>query len=390
MAMGTLTEYEKLPLEINRNTMFSSALGFTKNDNPKVVLQAVQILDHLRDPRALETLISFLYSPDLCVVQAAITAIGHLGNSRTVSNLLTFLNAEPKLQIIAIQALGDLRDPLAVRPLAKLLKNSMSGSLAAGAIARIGGPTAFRVLAEYWLKIHSQLDSENFLSLLAHVAEGSTQKLPRSPGLRKTLEQYLNHPSRLIRYSAARCLLSLGAGQEDQNAVSILAEILPDSQIIPSCLKSRNDLISYLLSTRGITRNWGFQLASLFSKVTPIAVLLSAISTYENDDPLVCIVNILLTIREPNIAPVLLDLYLRVPVSSRHLLNPVIRLYKKDMGSLLIDSDMDDETRLVIASLLGTSPACTALEILDLPQDSYMLVMSQITDCKAILKFLPR
>src|SRR4051812_17520847 len=51
---------------------FAVALRLLKDGDPDVVLQAVLILDHVRDPRALEPLRGALTHPDPNVVQAAI------------------------------------------------------------------------------------------------------------------------------------------------------------------------------------------------------------------------------------------------------------------------------------------------------------------------------
>src|SRR5262249_5586366 len=94
---------------------FAVALRLLKDGDPDVVLQSVLILDHLRDPRALEPLRGALSHSDPNVVQAAILAIGRLGNARSIPDLLPFLDADPWLQTAAVQALGDLRSPLAGR-----------------------------------------------------------------------------------------------------------------------------------------------------------------------------------------------------------------------------------------------------------------------------------
>src|SRR5262249_30366764 len=85
------------------------ALRLLADPEPDVVLQAVLLLDHLRDPRALEGLRGLLAHDDLNVVQSAILAIGRLGDARSIPDLLPFLEADPWLQMAAVQALGDLR-----------------------------------------------------------------------------------------------------------------------------------------------------------------------------------------------------------------------------------------------------------------------------------------
>jgi HEAT repeat protein len=82
-------------------------------------------------------------------------------------------------------------------------------------------------------------------------------------------------------------------------------------------------------------------------------------------------------------------LYLKVSWNMRTLLHPLLRMFKKQIRSLLIDCDTDDETRVVISSNIGISPVCIALEILDLPLDGRILVISLLSENKAIMKCLP-
>jgi HEAT repeat protein len=391
MGLDTLTEQEEIRSDICGNHTFYSDLHLMNDENPDVVLRTVQVLDHLKDPRALEALRSLLSHPDHSVVRAAIIAIGHLGDDRTVSDLVTFLDGEPWLRIAAIQALGNIRSPLSAAPLARLLKDPLTGPLAAEALARVGGTSALRSLAGHWIKFHRETDTEMFLGLLAHVIEGITRKSPKIAGLKEAILPRLDSPSAIVRTYAARCLLALGPGPGDKKAISIIAESVSesDSRILPACLKNRSDLIVRLLKKQGPEQIWGFQLVSLFPETVTTTVLADAIENYHNHEYLDCVANALLKIKTPSIVPVILGLYLRVPVSSRHLLNPAFRIYKKQLRNLLIDLDIDDETRLVISAHLGISPVCIALEIFDLPKESRILVISQITGCKAIIKAFP-
>lgn len=389
MGLNTLSEQEKLRFDVCGNHAFYLDLHLMNDENPDVMLKTVQVLDHLKDPRALEALRSALNHPDHNVVQAAIIAIGHVGDDRAVSDLVTFLDGEPWLRIAAIQALGNIRSPLSAAPLARLLKDPATGSLAAEALARVGGTSALRSLAGHWIKFHRKTDPEMFLSLLAHVIEGITRKRPKIAGIEEAVLPCLNSPSASVRSYAARCLLALGPGPGDKKAISLMAESASDSRVLPACLRHRSDLIAHLLKKQGPEQIWGFELVSFFPEAAPVAVLANAVESYHNYDYLDCVANALLKVKSPSIVPVILGLYLRVPVSSRHLLNPAFRMHKKQLRSLLIDLDIDDETRLVISALLGISPICIALEIFDLPKESRILVISQISNCKSIIKAFP-
>ncbi|MBV8202720.1 MAG: HEAT repeat domain-containing protein [Acidobacteria bacterium] len=262
---------------------FALAVRLLADPEPDVVLQAVLLLDHLRDPRALEALRGVLAHPDLNVAQAAILAIGRLGDARSIPDLQPFLAADPWLQMAAIQALGDLRSHRAVADLARLLGDPVAGAIAAEALARIGGIAACRALIAHWLGQAGQLDDASLLGLLAHALEG----LPRSAAvpadrpaigrILKALRERLGDPAKglaagraagpaaegaaagpaaeraadraagpaagrrdrrsqgshrdrpEVRAAAARCVLALGPSGSDQAALAVLAALADDA-----------------------------------------------------------------------------------------------------------------------------------------------------------------
>ena len=376
-------------LKLKGAQSFSVALGLLRDSEPDVVLQAILILDHIKDPRAFNSLRTLLRHENPNVVQEAITAIGHLGDGRAIPDLLPFLKADSWLQMAAIKALGDIRSTVAVYPLAELLTDLMVGSLAAEALSRIGGTTAYRALSKHWLKFSEQLDAETTLGLLAHVIEGIAKNAPAIAGLRQSLSMCLDDPSEAVRVSAASCLLALGPGPEDDKAIAILETLNSDLQDLPACLRWRSDLIPIFLKAPARQRTWGFQLVAHFPKAISVQVLSAAVSELEIPADLDCVVKALAKIKNPEIFPVILDLYLRTPVASRPLLSPLLRINKKRMRTLLLSPFVDNETRLVISALLGVSTNCISYEILKLPKDSRIRVISQITDQKAILKRFP-
>ncbi|NJL29293.1 MAG: HEAT repeat domain-containing protein, partial [Thermoanaerobaculia bacterium] len=101
-------------LKMRGHRGFSLTLQLLKDLDPDVVLQAVIVLKHLRDPRALEPLRVTLHHEDPNVVQEAIVAIGQLGDARAIPDLLPFLTSDPWVQMAAVEALGNLRSPVAV------------------------------------------------------------------------------------------------------------------------------------------------------------------------------------------------------------------------------------------------------------------------------------
>jgi HEAT repeat protein len=316
--------------------------------------------------------------------------VGHLGDVRVSDDIGSFLKASPLLQVAAVYALRELRSPSAVSLLSAVLQDNMIGPMAAEAIACIGGLSAFKVLVKHWLKFRREIDTENYLGLLRYVAEGIPEKPLNAPGFRESVLPYLDDPNSAIRTSAACCLLAAGPCADDERALSIVSEAFSGSRTLPACLRYRADLVPGLLKARGFMQSWGFQLAARFPKSSNVQLLSDAINSCGRDCEYIShIAEALLKIKNPALACAVLDLYLRISWNMRPLLHTVIRAYKKQIRSLLIDCDTDDETRLVISSITGTSPVCIALEILDLPLDSRILVISQLSGQKSIMKCLP-
>jgi HEAT repeat protein len=309
-------------LKLRGARSFALAVRLLADAEPDVVLQAVLLLDHLRDPRALEALRGVLTHPDLNVAQAAILAIGRLGDARSIPDLLPFLAGDPWLQMAAVQALGDLRSRRAVANLARLLGDPVVGTIAAEALARIGGISACRSLIAHWLGQAGQLDEAALLGLLAHVLEGlpRTAALPADqPALGRVLAalgERLAAPAAdrgLVRAAAARCVLALGPSGGDEAALAVLVALAEaaggaadgaggaggeggegihgsaedfgaaaygEAAKLPPVLRRRPDLAGALLRRPGTAAAWGMQLAALFPRRVAAADVLAALSVH--------------------------------------------------------------------------------------------------------------
>ena len=359
------------------------------DQNPELVLQAVLLLDQIGDPRGLEPLRTRLSHPDANVVQAAIVAIGHLGDARAISDLLPFLEADVWLQMAAVQALGDLRSTKAVGPLSALLTDPMIGPLAAEALARIGGGRAFRTLASHWLRYHEQLDPETMLGLLAHVAEGLARPPRPWDELRTSLGERLRDPYAGVRVSAARCLLALGAGPEDAEALNCLAGAGLEGALLPSCLARRADLIGTLLERRGTQRHWGYLLAAAAPRQARIDELAAALES-EFDVALVPpIAELLQKLRDPRLSGPLLDFYLRQP-DSRAGLAPALRAHRRAIEeAIAARGNLGAEDQLVLFAHLGEPAAAVAKRILAMNDRQQAAVIPQLAGRGAVLRRLP-
>jgi HEAT repeat protein len=377
-------------LKLRGARSFSLAVDLLQEADADLVLQAILLLDHIGDPRGLEPLRGVLGHADSNVVQAAIVAIGHLGDARTLSDLLPFLDADIWLRMAAVEALGDLRSPRAVRPLADLLTDLMIGPLAAEALARIGGGRAFRTLATHWLRHQDRLDPETALGLLAHVAEG----LPRPPRpwdeLRASLAERLRDPYAEVRVSAARSLLALGVGPEDAEALNRLAGAARDALPLPTCLSRRPDLITTLIERRGIQRHWGYLLAARYPRQVAIDELAMALEAEDDPALLAPITALLDRRRDPRLAEPLLDLYLRQPAEFRGELAPALRAHRKGIEAAAARrSDLPPSEALVLASDLGASAATVANGVAELDDTQRAAVIPRLAGRGDVLRRLP-
>ncbi|MBV8199291.1 MAG: HEAT repeat domain-containing protein, partial [Acidobacteria bacterium] len=372
-------------LKLRGARSFQLAVRLLADPEPDVVLQAVLLLDHIRDPRAIEPLRAVLGHGDLNVAQAAILAIGRLGDGRSIPDLLPFLDADPWLQMAAVQALGDLRSRRAVPDLARMLGDPVTGSLAAEALARIGGLTACRALAALWLGQAGQLDDAALLGLLAHALEG----LPRAraeiadrPAIARLLASLggrLADATPEVRGAAARCVLALGPGAGDEAALQVLIGLAGRDGVAgpPPALRRRPDLIAGLLRRGGAAGAWGLQLAALSPRrVAPAAVVVAALAASSagawTSETLAAAVRCLARVppaqAPPGLAPALLAIYLDLPAELRPELTPVLRRFRVALRGLLAarpegPPEISALDRVVLRALLGVRPREVAAEL---------------------------
>lgn len=378
-------------LKMRGNRGFNLTLQLLKDDDSDVVLQAVIVLTHLRDPRGLEPLRSVLHHPDPNVIQEAIVAIGQIGDARAIPDLLGFLDSDSWLQLASVQALGNLRSPVAVPHLKRLLTDFMAGSIAAEALARIGGTNAFKALAQHWLRFQNEVDTETTLGLLAHVLEG----LPRAPtpieSLREALAERLDDEQESTRESAARGLLALGPGDEDQAALAIIAISHQEATVLPACLHNRKDLIGDLIGRSDIQRTWGFLLAARYPKATPAAEVVKALSRPPVDEQFDPMLRALEKLRSPEIGRALLGFYLRLPSEQRPTVHSLLRAHRQVLRKELNETDekIEEPTRVVLGALLGDSPEEIESQLAQLPPEERVRSLTELLDLEDIVRTLP-
>jgi HEAT repeat protein len=377
-------------LKLKGKRSFSLIVALLKDHEPDVILQAILVLDHLRDPRAFNSLRALLKHENPNVVQAAITAIGHLGDARAIPELLPFLKADPWLQMASIQALGDIRSPIAVKPLKRLLPDFLLGPFVAEALALIGGSQAFLALSEHWVYFHAELEAEPMLGFLAYILEGLSKKPKVTPAFFEALSSYLHDRSEPVRAATARCFLVLGPSQHDEQAIYVLADSYHNLPELPVCLIRRRDLIPVLLAMEGLPCIWGIQLTARYPKEARVSDIITALSRDEVLEHINVVMPCLRKKKDKLLAPALIELYLRLPLASRPSVISLLMMYKKNLD---MESEqwahLDKETRLILSASLGNDTDTVVREMQSLSSESQISVISQIYGQKAICKKLP-
>jgi len=111
-----------------------------------VVMFALQMLSRIGDPLAVHAVVPLVRHHDQNVAQSAIEALGQLRHREAVPTLLHLLEGDLWLQLAAIDALGEIGDPVAVAPLAALVPDSVVAQLAVSALQRIAAPESLELL----------------------------------------------------------------------------------------------------------------------------------------------------------------------------------------------------------------------------------------------------
>jgi HEAT repeat protein len=369
---------------------FPAACDLLRDEDSGVVLQAIEILDALKVPGALEPLRPLLSHLDPNVVQAALGAIGRTRDARAVNDLLPFLGEDPWFRIASAQALGNLRCRSAVGPLTRLLQDPMTGPIAAEALAQIGGTVAFRALAEYYLASRSELEPESVLGLLAHVSQGLPSRPKPFPGLRETVIPVLNDASDHNRLAAAHCLLSLGEGPGDGWALDVLEVLSANSADLPRCLLKRADLVPTLLHSGPLGSVWGIRLASLHPRSFAAEDLEAALAGPGAAEAASHVSELFERLRAPSMTGLLLKFYLALPAEVRPSLGDALAAHAREIRRRIASGQVPEgPARAVLEILLGANPKKGAGAILGLAPGDRLEALSQLTGNADLVEALP-
>jgi HEAT repeat protein len=379
-------------LKLRGQKTFSLIVHLLKDKDPDVVLQAILILDSMRTPRALEPLRAILLSTnDLNLVQTAIVAIGHIGDERVIPDLTRYLDEDPWLQMAAIAAMGELRSRKSIPVLKKYLKVPLLETIAAEALARIGGKTVFTCLAGHWLDNGESLDAEFVMGLLVYVAEGLSSQCPNVCGLSDRAAEQLKSSNSKLRSFSARLLLALNIENCFGPAVKVLEDSNDLPERLPVCLKNNHRLLVWLLEAKDPLYGWGIELAELnIDKLENIEMTLLLTNT-SAEDHIGHIVTICSKCTKQNLAPLLLNLWITLSPSSRPNLNPVLLKHREViLAELGKATDIDASVKAMLHLLLKSYSAATAAEILmSLPEHCLSEAVEHLKNRPECLRLLP-
>ncbi len=114
--------------------------------DPELVMFALQSLARIGYSPAGRSILPLLHHQDPNVAQAAIEAVGQLRTRDAVPALLELVNGELWLQLAAINALGAIGAPEAVKPLMALVPDSVLAEPAVQALRSIAAPESLETL----------------------------------------------------------------------------------------------------------------------------------------------------------------------------------------------------------------------------------------------------
>jgi hypothetical protein len=361
--------------------------GLLADRDHDVALMAVMALDRIRHPGALETLCLALRHPNPNVVQGALAALGHLGHPGAVPFLVPFCAADLWLRAAAVDALGDLRCAAAVEPLTRLLDDAFVGTLAAEAVARIGGARSFAALARRWLAESG--DGEPMLALLVSVAEAHDDALPPVSGLREALHMTLRWHALEAQVAAARCLLAMGPGPDDGEALDVLVRAGTPATPLPACVSRRSDLIGVLLAAGGVRRGWGLLLAAHHPHAVSVGALEQVIAETVHTEEVAALAALLEALADPLLAAATLRLFARLTPRERRPLLPVVRSSRDALRSALAgERNVPDAARRLLDAALADDAAHRIVALTDAERLEALELVADRADVVAELPWI--
>jgi len=161
--------------------------GILGHQDPELVMFALQSLARIGSPEAGPAILPLLHHPDPNVAQSAIEAVGQLRTREAVPALLGLVDGELWLQLAAINALGAIGAPEAVRPLMSLVPDSVLAEPAVQALRSIAAPESLETLLELLPVVTERALRDPLLLAIGVVLDLHPEPSPLSPEASATL-----------------------------------------------------------------------------------------------------------------------------------------------------------------------------------------------------------
>ncbi len=189
-----------------------------RHDNPDIVMFALQVLSRIGDPAATAAIVPLARHSNLNVAQSAIEALGQLRSGGAVPALLELLGGELWLQLAAIDALGAIGDPRAVKPLVDLVPDSVVAEPALQALQRLAAPESLEPLLDRLAIVREQSLRDALLLAVGVVMDLHPDPVPAAARLSHELA--LGHGGGLVSY--LQQVLQSGEGDLLRAAVALV------------------------------------------------------------------------------------------------------------------------------------------------------------------------
>ncbi|MEA5466798.1 HEAT repeat domain-containing protein [Leptothoe sp. PORK10 BA2] len=193
------------------------------------------------DPEVVQW-VEMLQSPDLNDRLVAAKTLQHLGNEDTIESLIVALNDDsPKIQEIAVMALWEMANPIAIPPLLKCLGSTQPEAVRVEALAALKemvSPDDLLTLLDE-VQIEDETVQLNVLILLRKIHDA--QALPyiapffksKSPALRESAVVTLRYLNQVVRFEPALVLASDESEEVRRSAILTLGH-LSDEAVVPT------------------------------------------------------------------------------------------------------------------------------------------------------------
>jgi HEAT repeat protein len=193
------------------------------DSDPELVMFALQSLSRIGYAPAGRSILPLLSHADPNVAQSAIEAVGQLRTREAVPALLKLVDGELWLQLAAINALGAIGAPEAVRPLLALVPDSVLAEPAVQALKSIAAPESLETLLGLLPVVGERALRDPLLLAIAVVIDLHPDPAPLLAAAGPALAASREATTYLARMLTALALEADGDGDSLRRAAATLA-----------------------------------------------------------------------------------------------------------------------------------------------------------------------